>query len=100
MPPEAPTTTRAPALSPELERSAAPSATPSPSAQAKSSATTTTPSEPSPSVTSTPPANGKKIPYTGLPTENPNETLVPGKMRSDREKIPEGYTKEQADGAE
>ncbi|MQP33526.1 hypothetical protein GEO20_16285 [Rhodococcus erythropolis] len=32
-----------------------------------------------------------------MPTENPNATLVPGKMRSDREEIPEGYTKKQAD---
>lgn len=41
-----------------------------------------------------------KIPFTGLPTENPNDTVVPGKMRSDREEIPEGYTKEDADKAE
>lgn len=41
-----------------------------------------------------------KIPYTGLPTENPNDTVVPGKMRSDREEFPEGFTKDQADQAE
>ena len=44
--------------------------------------------------------DGKKIPYTGKPTENPNATIVPGKMRSDREELPEGYTKEDADKAE
>lgn len=42
----------------------------------------------------------EKIPYTGLPTENPNDTVVPGEMRSDREEIPEGYTKDDADKAE
>ncbi|WP_249354714.1 hypothetical protein [Rhodococcus sp. USK13] len=46
------------------------------------------------------PTDGKKIPYTGKPTENPNATIVPGKMRSDREELPEGYTKEDADKAE
>jgi len=46
------------------------------------------------------PANGQKIPYTGLPTENPNDTVVPGKMRSDREEMPEGFTKEEADRTE
>ncbi|MBY4109211.1 hypothetical protein HQO82_04245 [Rhodococcus fascians] len=46
------------------------------------------------------PSTGEKIPYTGLPTENPNSTIVPGKMRSDREELPEGFTKEEADLAE
>lgn len=60
---------------------------------------------PDPSATPGPPAestptNGKKIPYTGKPTENPNATLVQGKMRSDREELPEGWTREQADEAE
>lgn len=68
---------------------------------ADSSVPSTTPStESTPSAAPAPPANGKKIPYTGKPTENPNETLVPGKMRSDREELPEGWTKEQADKAE
>lgn len=48
--------------------------------------------------TSTAPSG--KVPYTGLPTENPNSTIIPGKMRSDREEIPGGFTKEQADNAE
>jgi hypothetical protein len=34
------------------------------------------------------------------PTENPNATLVPGQMRSDREEIPAPFTKEDADKAE
>lgn len=34
------------------------------------------------------------------PTEDPNATVVPGQMRSDREEIPEGFTKEDADKAE
>lgn len=34
------------------------------------------------------------------PTENPNATIVPGQMRSDREEIPDGFTKEDADRAE
>ncbi|QII09228.1 hypothetical protein BH93_27005 (plasmid) [Rhodococcoides fascians A25f] len=46
------------------------------------------------------PPGTKKIPFTGLPTENPNDTIVPGKMRSDREELPEGFTKEDADKAE
>ncbi|CDZ87538.1 MULTISPECIES: LGFP repeat-containing protein [Rhodococcus] len=41
-----------------------------------------------------------KIQYTGKPTENPNDKVVPGKMRSDREELPAGWTKEQADRAE
>ncbi|UNN05308.1 hypothetical protein [Rhodococcus opacus] len=93
----APTTTQPAVPASELERSAAPSS----STQADSSVPTTTPSESAPSApTSVPPADGKKIPYTGKPTENPNATLVPGKMRSDREELPEGFTKEEADKAE
>ena len=34
------------------------------------------------------------------PTENPNATIKPGQMRSDREEIPAGATKEMADKAE
>ncbi|WP_328811794.1 LGFP repeat-containing protein [Rhodococcus sp. NBC_00294] len=64
---------------------------------------TTTPTTTSltPSAEATAPtAVGKRIPYTGLPTENPNSTLIPGKMRSDREEWPEPFTKEEADQAE
>lgn len=34
------------------------------------------------------------------PTQSPNSQVIPGKMRSDREEIPAGFTKEQADLAE
>lgn len=34
------------------------------------------------------------------PTRNPNSLIVPGAMRSDRESIPGGFTKEEADLAE
>ncbi|WP_231839020.1 hypothetical protein [Corynebacterium glutamicum] len=34
------------------------------------------------------------------PTQNPNSIIVPGAMRSDRESIPGGFTKEEADRAE
>ncbi|WP_254900756.1 hypothetical protein [Rhodococcus sp. 1168] len=34
------------------------------------------------------------------PTEDPNATIVPGQMRSDREEIPAPFTKEDADKAE
>lgn len=34
------------------------------------------------------------------PTENPQGTVIPGKMRSDREGVPAGFTKEEADRAE
>ncbi|MFF0542674.1 hypothetical protein ACFYTF_07535 [Nocardia thailandica] len=33
-------------------------------------------------------------------TENPNPTIVPGKMRSDREEVPGGFSKSDADKAE
>lgn len=35
-----------------------------------------------------------------VPTENPHATVVPGQMRSDREQIPAGFTKADADKAE
>ena len=34
------------------------------------------------------------------PTTNPQSTIIPGKMRSDREGVPAGFTKEEADRAE
>lgn len=57
-------------------------------------------------VTTTPaaeearPGNGKKAPYSGKATENPKAKIAPGQMRSDREEIPEGFTKADADKAE
>lgn len=72
--------------------------------QATSTVPSTEAPETSAPATTTPAAEqvkpGKKIPFTGLPTENPNSTVVPGKMRSDREELPEGYTKDDADKAE
>lgn len=35
-----------------------------------------------------------------VPTEDPKATVEPGQMRSDREEVPEGFTKEDADKAE
>lgn len=63
---------------------------------------TSTPELPATTATngSSAPSSSVKVPYTGLPTENPNSTIIPGKMRSDREELPEGFTKEQADRAE
>ncbi|PKV81077.1 LGFP repeat-containing protein [Nocardia fluminea] len=37
---------------------------------------------------------------TWAPTENPSATVVPGKMRSDREEVPGGFSKADADKAE
>lgn len=42
----------------------------------------------------------KRKPQKWAPTKNPNKKVTPGKMRSDCEEIPEGFTKEQADKAE
>ncbi|WP_307090832.1 LGFP repeat-containing protein [Rhodococcus sp. SORGH_AS_0301] len=70
-------------------------------APAPSSTTTPIATSLPPSVDATAPTPaGERIPYTGLPTENPNSTVVPGKMRSDREEWPEPFTKEDADRAE
>ncbi|MBF6270984.1 hypothetical protein IU460_25145 [Nocardia farcinica] len=55
------------------------------------------------STTSTAPAPAqpaKSKPGKWKPTDNPNRRVTPGKMRSDREEIPEGYTKDDADRAE
>ncbi|MFD4466720.1 DUF6973 domain-containing protein [Rhodococcus sp. NPDC058505] len=67
-----------------------------PAAQEKSAAPATTPS----AAEQARPGNGKKTPYTGEATENPNAKITPGQMRSDREEIPEGFTKADADKAE
>ena len=85
----APTASSAPA-----EKTPAATSAPATTTSVPSSETATTSSAPQ----EAPP--GRKIPYTGLPTENPNETIVPGQMRSDREELPEGFTKEDADRAE
>lgn len=104
-------TTTAPTTTPDCSAPIAPLA-PEPQAPVQATpqapAATTTPQvtasvTPSPSAVTTTTAEAApaaRIPYTGLPTENPNDTVVPGKMRSDREEFPEGFTKEQADQAE
>ena len=59
-----------------------------------------------PTQTTTPPADTtepsaeRERPGRWTPTENPNATVKPGQMRSDREEIPGGATKEMADQAE
>lgn len=42
----------------------------------------------------------KTKPDTWKPTEKPNKQIAPGKMRSDCEQIPDGFSKEDADQAE
>ncbi|WP_433664525.1 LGFP repeat-containing protein [Nocardia sp. CA-128927] len=49
---------------------------------------------------STPPTKQKTELGDWKATERPNAKIVPGKMRSDREQIPDGYTKADADKAE
>ncbi|MFH5210147.1 hypothetical protein ACHIPZ_18360 [Antrihabitans sp. NCIMB 15449] len=46
------------------------------------------------------PRSTKSRPDTWAPTPSPKSTLVPGQMRSDREEVPGGYTKQDADKAE
>ncbi|MFI5779305.1 LGFP repeat-containing protein [Nocardia sp. NPDC051570] len=58
-----------------------------------------TPKPPVPEPNSTPPA-AKTDPGKWAPTQKPNATVVPGKMRSDREQIPDGFSKAAADKAE
>ncbi|MEV4158081.1 hypothetical protein AB0J48_34160 [Nocardia salmonicida] len=53
------------------------------------------PSTPTPSTVERKPAD-----RDWTPTENPNATVIPGKMRSDREDVPGGFSKADADKAE
>ncbi len=82
--------------------SAAPTTTPEPqpALQQPPAAQPSAPEPPASQAPATPTTSGTKIPYTGLPTENPNSTIIPGQMRSDREEWPEPFTKEDADRAE
>lgn len=96
----APTTT-APLPSPTTESSAqieppAPLTTPAESPSAQVEAPQPAPPE---STTSAPPV-AKTTPDKWEPTESPKSTVIPGQMRSDREEIPGGFTKEEADLAE
>ncbi|MFI5778677.1 hypothetical protein [Nocardia sp. NPDC051570] len=92
--PPAPVTPARPAPSTNAPiPSPAPPVVPAPSKPAPPAATS-----PAPEANPAPPA--KTGPGDWKPTEHPNETIVPGKMRSDREKIPDGFTKADADKAE
>ncbi|MGF0320523.1 LGFP repeat-containing protein [Nocardia fluminea] len=59
---------------------------------------TTTEPQPVECVSATP--GNRNKPEKWAPTKNPNRKVTPGKMRSDCEEIPGGFTKEQADKAE
>ena len=68
---------------------------------AVTTAPTTTTSAPASETASTSSAPQQKAPVgEWSPTENPQATIVPGQMRSDREEIPEPFTKADADKAE
>lgn len=105
VPPPPPCDSTVPAVP---ETSPAPTVTVAPETAPTSPATdnpVSTSIEPSTPATSTPEtapsAPGEKEPWVKwTPTENPNATIVPGKMRSDRQELPEGFTKEDADKAE
>ncbi|WP_228780708.1 NucA/NucB deoxyribonuclease domain-containing protein [Nocardia cyriacigeorgica] len=62
----------------------------------------TSPSAPQPSTTAPPggPPDGSPEDGAWTTTVKPNATVVPGKMRSDREAVPGGFSKEDADLAE
>ncbi|WP_232320533.1 LGFP repeat-containing protein [Rhodococcus sp. WMMA185] len=91
-----PTTTKA-TVDPEPSVSADTSTT---APEAKSSAAKPPVSLPDQARAYEVPAEPKKPLDKWAPTKNPNATIIPGQMRSDREEIPEGYTKEEADLAE
>ncbi|WP_280470626.1 LGFP repeat-containing protein [Nocardia farcinica] len=94
-------------------QSAPPSATPPPTSTSTTS-TKALPTTPIPTAKTSPAApptsgpcpngaapEGHKIKRDKWePTKNPNRTVVPGRMRSDCEEVPGGFTKEQADKAE
>lgn len=77
--------------------------TPAPPATSTQAPTTPAPSSAPPRQGPCPagPANGRKVkPDKWKPTSNPNRQVVPGKMRSDCEEIPKGFSKQDADQAE
>ena len=86
----------------EVSRATTPSATTTP-AQKTPAATTPTvaPSSTTSADAPTSSARQQKAPVgEWAPTENPKSTIVAGQMRSDREEIPEPFTKADADKAE
>lgn len=94
--PDTTETTEAPSTSSIPPATSVPTTTPAPAPL------TDTPAPPSAAPTTPAPASpGKKEPWVEwTPTQNPNSTIMPGKMRSDRQELPEGFTKEDADKAE
>ncbi|MGX1778569.1 NucA/NucB deoxyribonuclease domain-containing protein [Nocardia brasiliensis] len=63
----------------------------------------TSPASPSSNAPASPvcaPDARSHAPDKWKPTNNPQPTVVPGRMRSDCQQIPDGFTKEQADKAE
>ncbi|MFC9841275.1 hypothetical protein ACFVKB_47150 [Rhodococcus sp. NPDC127530] len=101
--PSTTTTTVAPP-SEKLSERVVPSSTTKTDAPASATAPSSTAQAPAPSSSSvTTPAvlPGVREPFVKwTPTENPNSTIIPGKMRSDRQEVPAPYTKEEADQAE
>ncbi|UPK64434.1 hypothetical protein MYP14_03335 [Rhodococcus pyridinivorans] len=95
-PPSVPCATTPPAPEPVPTISAT-AAAPQP-AQAPAVPTEVSTQTPESGPTEVPPIS--KVPYASGPTENPNATIVPGQMRSDRQEIPEPFTKADADLAE
>ncbi|MFD3510111.1 hypothetical protein [Nocardia sp. NPDC058666] len=93
-PADAPTTTERPTARPSTTTSAPPSTTTVTSAPP----VTLTEPEPVGCISETPGKRNK--PEKWAPTKNPNRKVTPGKMRSDCEEVPGGFTKEQADKAE
>jgi len=100
-PTSTPTATSVPCASATGDKPA--SSSPSVPAQKTPAATTapTTTSTPSSETAPTSSAPQQKAPVgEWAPTENPKATVIPGQMRSDREEIPEPFTKADADKAE
>lgn len=88
---------------PAVDDKPAPSSSTAPAQKtpAATTAPTTTASAPSSEAATTSPAPQQKAPAgEWKPTENPQSTIVPGQMRSDREEVPAPFTKEDADRAE
>lgn len=95
-------TTRVPVPSTTGQVSESTSAATSPRSWTEAPTSTSTgPVAPTPDSSTTGAAPAVKAPAgEWKPTEDPNATVVPGQMRSDRQEIPEGFTKADADKAE
>jgi len=101
-----PTTTPEPTPGPtSATQPPAASTTPPPATSATTPPASTPEPAPPQSETTAPPAETTSAaPKTEAgewkPTDSPKSTVTPGQMRSDREEIPEGFTKADADKAE